>query len=657
MFFEISYFFLFVTGTTVVNWCTGNKKTTVMTMESFVASARFLGARPGYVFKSGVEGTGYYVDNVVVEKKTKRKRSEPEEDERAQGDAEGRRIEAMLREADEVDVEELDATSAKRLLLHLEKKMTLNRRERIEFVGDPKKFVDSEIALDEAVKSLGLLAAAPELYPAVVACGGAKTLASLFEHENSDVIASALASTFDLTDGESSETQEAFDGVKALATSFVENEGLLLLGDVASRLDEKDDEEARALHDLLGIVEHLAELGILMRDTDLKPIVRFLLQRVALLHFDENKLYASEVLSVLLSNNDDDRSSRVAKMIVKETFDKDIKTSEILTGMDMLLKAANVFRKKSPRDHDEEECLANIFDCLAATVDNAPSVATLAFLKGEGIELMLRCAKEGKHSAPCSLKVMDVALASLKPSYDPSTCVAARFIDSGGLKILFPALDGKGPAKAPALDQNSQRFKNSSNKKKTQRAKRTVDEKKSTDERVLGIVASLCFYAAKTDAPQDAHMRLVAKFLEGKRIQKLIVKIRDLNSDLSRETQDLLLEDDDHDEGLSAHARLLRAGGHALRLATTALAFAVVHSPSCRRAFIEETTPHQATFTQQSAHILANFATELLDGLDNNNDDEISNDVSDDVIAARQLARHRAAYLRDWAAAVVAIQE
>ena len=44
------------------------------------------------------------------------------------------------------------------------------------------------------------MAAAPELYPVVVACGGVASIVSLVAHENADVSASACALLYDLTD-------------------------------------------------------------------------------------------------------------------------------------------------------------------------------------------------------------------------------------------------------------------------------------------------------------------------------------------------------------------------------------------------------------------------------------------------------------------------
>ena len=573
-------------------------------MDDFLASSSFGGPKDGYVFGTGAEGTGYYRDKK-------------------------RKIDALLAEEDE-EVTELDSGRVKRLVLHLEKKLTVNRRERIKFPDDPSKFVDSEVDLDDAVKSLGLLAAAPELYPVLVACGGAKSLASLFEHENTDVAASACSLLYDLTDTDTA--GDAFEAVQALAVAFLKEDGLALLASVATRLDERVDDEARALHDLFGVIEHCADLGVL---DDVGPILPFLLSRVAKPDFDANKLYASELLAIFLALHDGQVPQVVARTIAGGKNEE--------TGVDTLLQAANVWRKRSPKDEEEEECLANVFDALTGTLENAPQKATGAFVRGEGVELMIRCLREGRHAGAGALKVLDVALSVVPPSYD-DRCVAARFIDANGLKVLFPALMGKGAAKPPKL----------ANRRK--RAKRGPDDQRATDERILSIVASLCFYAKNKDAPQDAHQRLVSKFAEPDKMPRLVALLRDYYGAVLRESSSREEEDDDD---IGAQARILRAGGHALRLVTTAVAFAVVHSPSCRTAFLDliQSNPSIPTLAQ----VLLQFATESLEATtttttsDDDDDGAIEEKTSDDDVLGRRVGQFRGLQLQDWAAALMAL--
>ena len=88
--------------------------------ERFVTSSRWAGAKPGYVFTTRHGATGYYVDDDDA--------AEPEEPapKRARAD-EPESIEQILAKGDDADVQELDESSLKQLLLSFEKKITRNQ--------------------------------------------------------------------------------------------------------------------------------------------------------------------------------------------------------------------------------------------------------------------------------------------------------------------------------------------------------------------------------------------------------------------------------------------------------------------------------------------------------------------------------------------------
>jgi hypothetical protein len=64
----------------------------------------------------------------------------------------------MLEEADKLQVQEIDGTRLKQLLLALEKRINANQRMRVKHANSPEKFLDSEVDLDEAVRELAPLA-------------------------------------------------------------------------------------------------------------------------------------------------------------------------------------------------------------------------------------------------------------------------------------------------------------------------------------------------------------------------------------------------------------------------------------------------------------------------------------------------------------------
>lgn len=605
-----------------------------MEMAAFVASAQFAGPRANYVFTTRESGTGYYLE-ASTRGRPRDEEGPPTKKRFVSGGVDGEEpsVEEILRRGELVEVSEMDSEAAKRLLLQLEKRMLVNRELRVKYADDPRRFVDSEVDLDEAIKELSLLASAPEVYEVVVACDGAQSLASLLSHENGDVRASTLGLIRDLLDPESAEgTEGGLEGTRTLAAALIKTDIVELAAANLERFDETSAEESQATHDALGLLEHLCELDSSWATESWRrapDLARYLVERVAAKGFDANKLYASEVLAIAVQRSDAN---------ARRLGDDDGAL------LDRLLTAANYYRRRSPADADEEECLENVFDALYAALAVPANVPF--FVKAEGVELMVRCAREGRHAAACALKVLDAALSSIAPSYDDA-CAATRLVASAGLKVVFPALVGKGAARPPKLDGV---VANGVKNKKTRRAKRHADDQRQTDERAVALVASLCFYAVPT-APEDALPRIVAKFAEPGKIGHLLDLVDRYSADVRVQRKieaDLLHPDASEADRAASHARVLRTGGHALRLAAVALAFALAHSPACRAAFAQKRpTP---SLGADLAQLLVEYADELDEREDSDDDDATTR-------ATARVAELRAGALRNWAAALAALGE
>jgi Catenin-beta-like, Arm-motif containing nuclear len=154
----------------------------------FMPSATFQGSRAGYVFKREVRGVGYYLDTMYEDvsfqqralPKTLGKRQrqvvEEEDDDDGAGAAAAASADAtnpedmaledldeetlarMLEKANEVEVTELDVQGLRQLLVGLERKINTNQRLRIKHPDEPDKFLASEVDLDDAIKSLAVIA-------------------------------------------------------------------------------------------------------------------------------------------------------------------------------------------------------------------------------------------------------------------------------------------------------------------------------------------------------------------------------------------------------------------------------------------------------------------------------------------------------------------
>lgn len=76
------------------------------------------------------------------------------------------------------------------------------------------------------------------------------------------------------------------------------------------RMDESVKEEANGVHITLGIFENIMELRpAVVVDIGKQGLIQWLLKRIkAKMSYDDNKLYSSEILSILLQNNDENRT-------------------------------------------------------------------------------------------------------------------------------------------------------------------------------------------------------------------------------------------------------------------------------------------------------------------------------------------------------------
>ena len=110
--------------------------------------------------------------------------------------------------------------------------------------------------------------------------------------------------------------------------------------------------------------------------------------------FDANKLYASEILAILMQSEPENvvRLSNLSGM----------------DGVDMLLQVIAYYKRRVPSGLEEEECVENLFNALCAVM-NDNNANREKFCKSEGFELMLRCMRERKHAAPCALRALDFA--------------------------------------------------------------------------------------------------------------------------------------------------------------------------------------------------------------------------------------------------------
>ncbi|KAJ1433677.1 Catenin-beta-like protein [Ochromonadaceae sp. CCMP2298] len=394
--------------------------------------------------------------------------AEASDNEGAASSAKG--IERMLEEAEASGIEQLDATSLKQLLLSLEKKITKNQKMRMKYADEAEKFMDSEIELHAEVENLFAVAASPELYPILVDAGAVDSILGLLAHENTDISIAIVNLIQEMTDADA--VSEQLEAAMTFVHAFTARQGVELVVQNLSRLDQDSEEDEQGVHNSLSIIENLVEISPLSAVSicDKTHILSFLLRRCAGKTFGANKLYASEVLSILLEA--DPRNGE--KLCALSEVD----------GMDSLLQCVALYRKKEVSASDEQECVENLFLCLCAVLQSRENQGR--FLQCEGFELLIRCLKEQQYAAGCTITALSYSLTR-------NRACCERFVDVGGLKYVFPLLTGGGVKKILK--------------------KKASGERRNVEESAISILAQLCMYLCRS-THNDYSARLLNKFVE-----------------------------------------------------------------------------------------------------------------------------------------------
>jgi beta-catenin-like protein 1 len=100
------------------------------------------------------------------------------------------------------------------------------------------------------------------------------------------------------------------EGIEILVEALLSKQICALLVQNLERMDESVKEEANGVHTTLGIFENIMELRpAVVVDIGKQGLIPWLLKRIkAKMSYDDNKLYSSEILSILLQNNEENRT-------------------------------------------------------------------------------------------------------------------------------------------------------------------------------------------------------------------------------------------------------------------------------------------------------------------------------------------------------------
>ena len=391
----------------------------------------------------------------------------------------------------------------------------------------------SEADLDADIKALSTLSEHPELYEEFAKLGCVSSLVSLLSHDNTDIAIDAIEIINELTDEDVEAEQEQWD---ALVDAMLEADLLNLLYENISRLNEDIESDRAGIYHVLSVLENLSSrpsiATILGQKTQLLP---WLLSRIRKPEptVSQNKQYAAEILAILLQSSSENCTEIIS-------FD----------GIDAILQLLSPYRKRDPaKGTEEEEYMANLFDCITCLVDPAAGKAKL--IEAEGIELCIIMLREGKMSKPGALRLLNHALGGPEGA---SCC--EKLVEAAGLKPTFALFMKK--------------------------------QDKENTEHLLGILASMLRSLPANEAPR---IRLLAKFVEKDyqacdRLVKLrreyVSKVAVIDAEIKQERARIDTEEADAraDEWFG---RRLDAGLHALQTVDVILAWLTAEDDGARR--------------------------------------------------------------------------
>lgn len=294
-----------------------------------------------------------------------------------------------------------DITQIKKLILKLEKLVSKNQEMRSRYFDEPSKFMNSELELLVELKKWEHLSEYPEHFPFLDQFGVLETLCALLTHDNTDISCQIVIILKEWTD------EEDIDDIqlaKARTNYLVELIDILIqkhyllerIINNLNRLDEKDNDTSEGVFNTLGFVENLFSLS---QDVDLllskASIIPWLLNRIKQEEIDDNKLYSSEILAILVQT----------KQEIRNQFATQYEGIKVL--IDIIYQS-----KDNSKYSTNLEFIENMFDILCSCLLVSENVDI--FIKLEGLELLITLKR---HNSRCMRALAYATNTSSRASY------------------------------------------------------------------------------------------------------------------------------------------------------------------------------------------------------------------------------------------------
>jgi len=481
-------------------------------------------------------------------------------------------------------VKTLDSNEIKILIHQLERKINKNQQLRMKYQDEPIKFVESEVDLHDHLGELQGIASVPELYPTFVRLGVVPQLLQLLSHENVDISVDVVDLLHELLDTDI--VADNVDDCVPLVDALLDHNALELLVQNLNRYNEAVAEESTAVHNTFAVFEGMCEAKSEQVSEALcckTQFLTFLIRRLIARPFDQNKLYASELLSIVC------QSGRPCQVAVGQVSYKGY------DGIDLLLQITHRYKKRDPGSVEEKEMVDNVFDALCSCLLVRQNRSL--FRNADGLDLMLIMIKERRFASSRALKVLTYAL-----NNDGLMC--DRFVDKLGLKVLVPAL-----------------IKSEKWAKKSHQKAEAEESEKADEEHIIASITSLLTFGQPV-----TQRRVLNKFCENNfeklpRLVSLHSKYARLvaEHDEQREQavaqlgQDFFDSDDPEVQKLQEYSERLDAGLFTLQQVDLAIAYVISKCESEAKKRLMTLMGEDGLSLQHVKQVLQDFADNMGD--------------------------------------------
>lgn len=598
---------------------------------NFEPASTWQGPREGYYFGTASQGTGYYRDEFLAPQRNAKKKRSVQIDEtqnemrlfqkpktpkslleQAEQDAQGTAV---------LELTPKGIQSASTALCKLWEKNALLRAQHAD---NPSLYMDSELALHDQLQALTAVAAAHvQLYRYILGNNTSsstslfETLVQLLGHENEDIAAMVVSIFWEwvdptlLNDGNEDATRILQDIASQVLVQAWETI-VTNLGRFASTRSsvsapvEGGDTLLQGMENTLSLMENLLDLDLVIpggilddesKSTSLS-VAAYMVQETRIVSWlveqidtdDDDTTTTTfrgrclELLSLVAQREDvhgilDDWSALPKYTTAGDTTEapptkKQKTTTATLDAIESMLQIVGGFRKRQPENETETDLLENaclaLSSCITFSTRNAE-----AFLKGQGIELVVRCLKEKVHAAASALKLLDF---NGKETCHKQAC--ERLVTAGGLKFLFPLFLGtRIPQPAPSYATTTKAKKEWLNGIETQTIRIFYALSRHLDD----------------DSPEDVKARFLAKFAQDEtkcdRLVELLLyydeKSRKAEYNFYRSDVEDVVEDEETVE-LAALDAKLKGGGDLFHRLGALMAFCAVYSKRCHERILTQ---------------------------------------------------------------------